>query len=248
MVYPEDRVLVGVINTKRDLRFMQDEHWYRIPIKQMPDGVYFEYLAFYLSGSAASDKSTTGIHYFARNSGFELAFRRDLIPNSATHPRADDLYYKVQLENVTPKTPPVRNPTKRPIGFIYTTWDRFVTAEEIADLYDDADYLVDRLFHALRDRDEQTQRYWDKGQKRPGFRVLRDSGSGFAFAPIDTSEDDIDDRYVITDDGLIHDPQTGHVYFNMEQTQDEILKKVLDHIHNSDNIVTWRLPLDPDDY
>jgi hypothetical protein len=246
MVYPEDRVLVGVINTKRDLRFMQEENWYRIPIKQMPDGVYFEYIAFYLSRTAASDKSTTGVHYFARNAGYELAFRRELIPKAANHPRADDLYYKVQLQHVYPKAPPIRNPNRRPVGFIYTTWDRFVTASEIADLYDDSDYLVDRLFHALRDRDERPQRYWDKHQKRPGFRVMRDSTSGFAFSPIDDDEDDLEDHYEITEDGLIHDPQTGHVYFRMSQTKDEILKKVLDYIHNSDSVVTWRLPVKPD--
>lgn len=244
MVYPEDRVLVGVINTKRDLAFMLEDQWYRIPLKQMPDGVHFEYIAFYLSRTAASDKTASGIHYYARNVGYELAFRRELIPNAPTHPRADDLYHKVQLADIKEKSPFVRNPNRRPIGFIYTTWDRFVTAETIADLYDEADYLVDRLFHALRDRDENPQRYWDSAQKRQGVRILRDSGD-LAFSP--TDDDELDDRYVRTEDGLIHDPETGHYYFTVEQTKDELLKKVLDRIHNTDGPVTMRQPIDTDD-
>ena len=43
------------------------------------------------------------------------------------------------------------NVSKRSVSFIYTTWDRFVAAREIADLYSKNDYFVDRIFHALRD-------------------------------------------------------------------------------------------------
>ena len=35
-MYPEDRVLVGVIRRQRDLRLARDEGWYRIPLAHWP--------------------------------------------------------------------------------------------------------------------------------------------------------------------------------------------------------------------
>jgi hypothetical protein len=146
-MFPEDRVLVGVINRVRDLRYARDEHWYRIPIEQMPNGVNAEYLAFYLS-RAFRDRNG-GVYYFARNRGIELVRRADLLPNEPAHKHADRLYYRVALGDLQPKDPPVLNPSRRPIAFIYTTWDRFVLANQIRDLYSDADYYVDRVYYAL---------------------------------------------------------------------------------------------------
>lgn len=148
-MFPEDRVLVGVINTRRDLRFMREDRWYRIPQERMPDGVFIDYLAFFLSRTAASDFDASGVHYYARVRGVELAYRHQLIPNSQDHPRADATYYKVQLGDAIARVPPITNPTRRTVAFIYTTWDRFVAAQHITDLYSTADYFVDRIFHAL---------------------------------------------------------------------------------------------------
>lgn len=179
-MYPDDRVLVGVINRKRDLKFMQDDAWYRIPQMRMPHGVYTEYLAFFLSGAAAKPFDVPGVHFYARQTGVELAYRRDLIPQQADHARADDVYYKVQLVDIRPKMPPITNPTKRSISFIFTTWDRFSKATVIADLYGDADDYVDRIYHALRDRNVRVRRYWDAQKKETGrgahLRVLCDNG------------------------------------------------------------------------
>lgn len=149
-MYPDDRVLVGVINRKRDLRLMLEERWYRIPCKRLPGGIYAEYIAFYLSGSAARDKDTTGIHYYAQRSGLELVYRKDLLPEQADHERADEVYYKVQLKPAIARVPPITNPSRRSISFIYTTWDRFVQAQIINDLYSQSGHFVDRIYHALR--------------------------------------------------------------------------------------------------
>jgi len=148
-MYPDDRVLVGVIRRKRDLQVVQQQRWYRIPQAQMPHGVYAEYIAFFLSGAAFKDQRG-GIHYYAARTGLELAYRRDLLPEEANHPRSGEVYYKVQLGELHPKTPPVLNPTGRAISFIYTTWDRFKDATEISDLYSRANEYVDRATHVLR--------------------------------------------------------------------------------------------------
>jgi len=147
-MYPDDRVLVGVINRKRDLLYAQQDHWYRIPAAKMPRGIYTEYIAFFLSGSAIY-KKPSGIYYFARKRGVELVHRTDLLPKEPHHKNAKEIYYKIQFDEVLTKDPIVLNKTGRVISFIYTTWDRFINAEQIRDLYNKSDYYVDRIYHAL---------------------------------------------------------------------------------------------------
>ncbi|NLX09700.1 MAG: hypothetical protein GXY36_08605 [Chloroflexi bacterium] len=156
--HPEDRVLVGVINRKRDLEKTQHEHWYRVPQGQAAKGIDAEYIAFYLS--RAFKALNGGIHYYARHTGTELARRRDLLPGEASHPRADAVYHKLQLGELQRKDPPVLNPTRRPVSFIYTTWDRFKAARVLADLYSEADEFVDRVFYALEDAGIAAERLW----------------------------------------------------------------------------------------
>jgi hypothetical protein len=158
-VYPEDRVLVGVINRKRDFEKAQTEHWYRVPQGQAPKGIHAEYLAFYFS--RAFKELNGGIHYYVRRTGMELARRRDLLPEEPKHPRANNVYHKLQFAELRRKDPPILNPTKRPVAFIYTTWDRFQQATELADLYSEADQFVDRLFYALERSGVRSERVWE---------------------------------------------------------------------------------------
>jgi hypothetical protein len=180
-MFPEDRVLVGVINRRRDLNYARDQHWYRIPQTRMPRGIFAEYLAFFLSGKTFAEQSG-GIHYFAKREGVELAYRRDLLPAESKNRKQNDVYYRVSLSEWREKAPPVLNPTRRPVSFIYTTWDRFVKATTIAELYSAADYYVDRLFHALRERARRhpLDQYWQAEQpetgKAPGIRILCQHG------------------------------------------------------------------------
>lgn len=143
-MYPEDRVLVGVIKAKRDFTHVRDDHWYRIPQAQMPYGVDVEVLAFFLSGGVFKSHSG-GIYYYAPVTGLELAYRRDLLPDEPEHPRACHVYYRVAIAPLQPKAPPVLNPSKRVISFIHTTWDRFSVARTIADLYSESAGFVPRV-------------------------------------------------------------------------------------------------------
>lgn len=50
IIYPDDRVLVAIINNKKDWQWVQDEGWYRLPVKHAPEGVpSFDWLAFYFT-------------------------------------------------------------------------------------------------------------------------------------------------------------------------------------------------------
>ena len=168
-MYPEDRVLVGVINRQRDLEKAQIEHWYRVPQGQAKKGIHAEYIALFLSG--AFGEMNSGIHFYARRTGIELARRRDLLPEELRHPRADNLYYKLQLGELHPKVPPVLNQPPRRFAFIYTTWDRFDEARVLADLYSEADHFVDRVFHVLEKEGIPVERVWEAS------RVSEDGGA-----------------------------------------------------------------------
>lgn len=143
----EDRVLVGVVNRKRDLTHLLTTRSYRIPQVRMPDGVSAEALAFFLSRSA--HPAMSGIYHYALLRGIELHRRRDIMPQEPQHRRADDLYWLCQLDTIRENRPPILNPGGRAISFIHTTWDRFADALTIQDLYQRAPYYVSRVYYAL---------------------------------------------------------------------------------------------------
>ena len=146
-MYADDRVLVGVVRRKKDFQIAHSCNWYRIPQRQLPRGLNAEYIALFLSSKSFCEHGGT-IAYFARISGLELARRRDLLPDESR--RADEIYYKVQFRRLVRREPPINNWPARSISFIRTTWDRFICAETVADLYSSADFYVDRVYHALR--------------------------------------------------------------------------------------------------
>lgn len=214
-MYPDDRVLVGVINRKRDVQTLLNARWYRIPQARLPRGIFTEYLAFYLSGSAARGLEHSGIHYYARVRGVELMYRKDLLPNEPDHRNADQPYYKVQVGEIEPKVPAITNPTRRPLSFVFTTWDRFVNGRTIADLYSQSDYFVDRIYHALKDRRLRPERTWDAQYREYGYgaavRIVCEQGvfTGYADAQDGGS------------DGFYMDPTIE---------QDELLREIMQRI------------------
>lgn len=159
-MYPEDRVLVGAITRKSDLKILLEQHWYRIPQGRAPNGIDADYLAFFTKATVSG--SFGAIFYYAERRGVELARRKDLLPGKKPHKRDEELYYKIQLGSILPKEPPIRNTDKRSFAFIYTTGDRFQRATSIKDLYSKADYFVDRIFHVLKEKGYQPQRQWEK--------------------------------------------------------------------------------------
>ncbi|MDE2859663.1 MAG: hypothetical protein OXN94_17585 [Chloroflexota bacterium] len=145
-MYADDRVLVAVVKRVKDLKIARQRHWYRIPRRQMPRGIEAEYIALFLSAGAFGAQGGA-IAAFARVTGVELARRRDLLPEEAT--RSEELYYKVQFRRLIEKDPPIVNEPRRSVSFIRTTWDRFISADAIPDLYSEAGFYVDRLYYAL---------------------------------------------------------------------------------------------------
>jgi hypothetical protein len=145
-VFAEDRVLVGVINRKADLRLLLEKRQYRVPVRRMPDGVNADVLAFFISRPV---RSRSAIYHYAGLRGVELQRRVDILPSERHHPRANDLYWLCQLDVIRDTQPPIVNGARQTIAFIYTTWDRFADAVTVRDLYVDSPYYVSRVYYAL---------------------------------------------------------------------------------------------------
>ncbi|NDJ52756.1 MAG: hypothetical protein GYB68_06690 [Chloroflexi bacterium] len=148
---------MGVIPNPADFLRVQDAHWYRIPHKQAKHGIHAEYVAFYFTGRY-EEALRWQICYYARRTGHEMVRRVDLLPDEPTHPRAHEQYYKIQLGPLKERRPPIISLRWRRITFIQTTWDRFVKAEEINDLFSTDKQFVDRVYHALKRRGLQPER------------------------------------------------------------------------------------------
>ncbi len=148
MFHSSDRVLVAIMNSRRDFEIARDEGWYRIPQKYAPPSTTeAAVLAFYFT-KAFGEEEKWSIHWYGPVRGHELARRRDLFPDELDHPRADEAYYKLQLGPLMQLELPIHSLRWRRITFIETSWDRFTAAEEINDLYASG---ADGLYVTLKD-------------------------------------------------------------------------------------------------
>ena len=156
-MYPEDRVLVGVMPHPRDLELAREQHWYRVPVRRAPGGVPAEDVGFFFPKTFGADLRWA-LPYSPPRTRPELVRPADLLPDEPDHPRAGDYYYKLQLGPLRQKVPPITSLHWRRITFIQTTWDRFITAEEVNDLFSTDDVYVDRVYAALKARGIQPDR------------------------------------------------------------------------------------------
>ena len=147
MFHASDRVLVAIVNNRRDFEIARDEGWYRVPATHAPQSTTeAAVLAFYFTKKFGDEKWS--IRWYAAVRGHELARRRDLFPGQPNHPRADDAYYKLQLGPLIELELPIYSLRWRRITFIETSWDRFSAAEEVNDLYASG---ADGLFVTLKE-------------------------------------------------------------------------------------------------
>lgn len=148
-MYPDDRVLVAYLPKPADFTILQQQGWYRIPQRTAPKGMFAEYIAFYFGRHFGSEKWS--IPYVAPQLGHELCQRRTLLPHQPNHPRANDLYYKIQVGPLQKLARPIVSLRWRRITFIHTTWDRLLDASEISHLFMKGSSYVDRQQTTLRE-------------------------------------------------------------------------------------------------
>ena len=131
--------------------------WYRIPLKTAPKLVAVDWLAFYQTAKFGEDK--WAINYVAPVKGHELATPAELLPTQPDHPRAKELYYKIQIGPLErlPRSIPSRR--WRRLTFLYTTGEKLLAAEELNDLIV-VSAERERLWKALYKRGLQAEKQY----------------------------------------------------------------------------------------
>ena len=167
-VFPEASVLVAVMTRVRDFELARDEGWYRIPVRSAPKFFPPDYVAFYFT--RAFKEQAFSVRYFAPVRGHELVKRRDLLPDEADHPRAEQPYYKLQLGQLVQRKQPIVSKTWRRLTFILTNGKHFSTASEINELIL-GPKEHDILWRALKERGLHAERNYVIRDERAVYKV-----------------------------------------------------------------------------
>jgi hypothetical protein len=184
-MYPDDQVLVAIMNNRADWKRVQTEGWYRIPAKRAPKIVpHFDWLAFYFTAKFGDDRYA--VHYYAAVEGHELVRRHDLFPQQTDHPRANDWYYKLNLGPLQHKLPPIISHKWRRITFITTTGDRFENALEINDLFDRQSPMGE-LYVKLKEEGYRVEQFWTVREGKATYTVDLAVSTGQGWLPINLS-------------------------------------------------------------
>ena len=226
-------VVVAIMNDRLDFDLAQHDHWYRIPVdnvaKWLKDWWVPEWLAFYQTKVFGPEAYT--VQWYARVRHVERVQRKDLFPDERSDPKAEHWYYKLLLSDLKRLPQPIVSRRRRRIVFIRTTWDRFVTAEEINDLYTDSP-LEDRLwgeFKRLRIVAERQEWVTVKGRRYAlDFAVYCTSGKLDVETDGDTWHSD--PARIPLDNRRDNDLETDGwslLRFNTQQIQEEMAEYVV---------------------
>jgi len=144
----EKSVLIAIVNNGRDLHIANTEHWYRIPVKSAPKELdRMRYIAFYLT-SAFGEKKWS-INQWAEINEISIAKRSDLLPHEIDHPRSDELYFKLNINELKYLPNSIISNRGRRIVFITTTLSKFKAAKELNDLFHESP-LEDKLWYEFK--------------------------------------------------------------------------------------------------
>jgi very-short-patch-repair endonuclease len=160
----DDLILIAIMNNGRDLHLAKTESWYRIPVKSAPKRLMeMRYIAFYLTKPFKDQKWS--ILYWSEIKGIKIVKRSELLPKEADHPRANEEYYKIEIDELKQLPNPITSKKGRRTAFIPTTISKFRTAKEINDLYNESP-LEDKLWDEFKKKgiDAERQYYVSEGK------------------------------------------------------------------------------------
>jgi very-short-patch-repair endonuclease len=148
-----EELLVAILPAVRDLKLALHQHWYRIPVattekllkKRWPP----KWLAFYQP--KVFGPQAHSIYYFARVEGIREVFRWELFPEMPQTSKSQRRYYQLILSPLERLSAPIHCRRGQRLTFIQTTWEKFLAADEVNDLYDDS-VLEDLLWAEFKQR------------------------------------------------------------------------------------------------
>lgn len=159
--YPQNNVLVALMNNKKDFLIAQEKGWYRIPVKSAPKNIREEipvkYLAFYQTKIFGVEKFT--IKWYAEIKNIAKVFRKDLFQDEPQNSKSNKEYYKIEFDKLLQLKQPIVSKKGRRILFIPTTEQKFFGATEINYLFNDSP-IEDKFWEALVDHNIEAERQY----------------------------------------------------------------------------------------
>jgi very-short-patch-repair endonuclease len=144
-------VLIAIVKDRLDLVLAVEKHWYRIPVssqeKWLKDRWPPKWLALYQTKKLGLE--AYAINYYARVRAIQQVYRWQLFPDQPRDEQSIRRYCQLLLEPLQRLPKPIISLRRRRIVFIPTTWEKFIGAEEINDLYSESS-LEDKLWEALK--------------------------------------------------------------------------------------------------
>ena len=123
---------------------------YRMPMRHAPAALASaRALAFYQPGAFGPDERWT-VAWWAPVRALGQQRRRELIPDEADHPRADEWYAVVELGELQPLDPPLRTSRGRRLLYVPTRWGALRQSATLDDLLArEPRPIADSLLYAL---------------------------------------------------------------------------------------------------
>ena len=153
------KVLVAILPDLLDLTIAREQHWYRIPVssvKKFLTGRWPpDWLAFYQPKVFQAERYS--VRYYGRVLETRKVFRWQLFPDEPPNKKTNRQYYQFMLSPLRELPEPIFARRLRRIVFIPTTWEKFINAVEINDLFDESP-LEDRLWAELKRLKMQVER------------------------------------------------------------------------------------------
>ncbi len=150
-------LLVALLPNKGDLTILQEQKWYRIPVKSKPKRWPPKYLAFYQPKAFGDDAYK--IRYFGNVADIDIVKRREIFPNQIESSESEKQYFRLHIDEVREREQPIPSLRPRRLLFIPTTWEKFQYAEQINDLFDDSP-LEDLMWREFKKLEVKAERQW----------------------------------------------------------------------------------------
>lgn len=159
----KNELLVAILPKISALDILKNAGWYHIPLESVPnqwrEGWQPKAVAFY-QGKVFGKEDAYKVRYFGNVSHIDIVPRKVLFPDDEENKhKAENLYYRIQLERLQERRTPIVSYRPRRLVFIPTTKAKFDNAEQINDLFDESP-LEDRLWTALKYIHIPAERQW----------------------------------------------------------------------------------------
>lgn len=156
-----DRVLVAWIPNATDLRYFEEEHWYRIPLDvkltQLGEWRRPGWVAAFEGARASGSRQQ--VARYARVLDIVERTRAELLGGEAAGPKQGRRYYQLKLGPVQYREPLVPSRNRRRTTFVWTKLRKLLDAQEFNDIFDDSPF-ENQLWDRFKEEGIAAERQW----------------------------------------------------------------------------------------